>query len=508
LAGKKKDKKKNKDKPKKLPYIDPSHIFTDNPDIYEIDKDHIKSFGQCSECGKNDFGVNDPKNAGLCGDCRKNPEIMEKHSKKCDICQNPVSATSNQYCSNHEVHCKDCGKEIDDLGQSDSNNNKYVPFDEELCSNCRHYCNNCKDQINDQDKFPDSKRCKGCRSFCKYCKDEITDFGKKDNSYQYGKIPEDELFCEDCRTHCEDCGQRITDQDDVGPDVKYCDEHRKICKECDGLIKDQDEYPYSPWCDNCRPYCENCHHQIDDDPQNNQEEHFCDSCRKQCKECSDLIEDQSEYPESDYCMIHRKYCHGCGEPIYDADDYPNSDFCEDHRNTCASCDEEVEDQIEHPEAGHCEYCRKECKDCGDKIVDDLYYPNTKKCEGHREICLQGYCQREVATEDEDPKTIAGLQGKFDIYGNPLTDYCPRHRHRCEICNENVHDYDFEKANEEIENDLSVPDSKTIDMGAHQNDKSSLQYLNIKNPDYLNKKPKINWYNMCEDCRNYVKGWGS
>lgn len=472
LAGNKKNKQpiSQKDSAPSNLFYDPTHVMTVNPIHWEIDQNKIKNAGVCKECNAHGFDVNSPENNGLCATCKKDPELVKKYEKKCEICGNKPSTTSDNYCNDHEKHCHNCTQEIDDLGKIDQEGNE-VSLDEKFCKNHRKYCENCKDSIQDQEEYPDTKKCEGCRTYCntKGCQDEIDDIGDKDRSYPHGVVPDSETHCEDHRKYCQDCGERITDQDKVDAEEEHCEDHRKFCYDCDGRITDQEEYPESPYCENHRPACLNCGYWIEDDPGTEQEKTFCVDDRKHCKDCYRAIEDQEEYPDAQKCSDCRTSCYGCGEEVED----PGSVYCENCENHCYDCGHVIEDQEEWPDARHCEKHRKNCKTCKDVITSDLHYPESNYCEDDRKICPEKYCRHEVDNEKEDSKTIAELQGKYDMNGEPVTDYCPNHRHRCEMCNKNIVDYD--------------------------------QVKNIV--DYYQAKNNTNkWYDMCSDCRDYVKSW--
>ena len=244
---------------------------------------------------------------------------------------------------------------------------------------------------------------------------------------------------------------------------------------------------------------------------------LCKTCRKNpniiekhnvtCKNCSDPIEDQSDYPHSDFCEGCRKHCEQCGDEIEDQSDYPDSDFCEDCRKYCYNCNDLIEDQSDYPHSDFCENCRKHCDNCGNEIEDQSDYPNTDYCK----VCRGPDCKEKTcpnAVEDQDTEDYQEDAQKIDKDGDPLTAYCPDCRHRCRICNDKISNQTYNMLKKESDEALSpvVPITKALEIGTHPSDKSSMQYLDAKNPDYFiyDKKPGKDWYNMCNSCRDYIK----
>jgi len=404
------------------------------------------------------------------------------------------------------------GPYVDPIHDFTDNTHKYLPggnpngpnkMDKAMqfggkCKECGNFSPNSKIEEN-------LGLCKTCRKnpniiekynvTCKNCSDPIEDRSDHPNSD----------FCKDCRKNCENCEDEIEDQSD-NPDSDFCKDCRKDCENCGGPIEDQSDNPDSNFCENCRKYCENCYDEIEDRSDHPNSD-FCENCRKNCENCEDEIEDQSDYPNSDFCENCRKICENCYDEIEDQSDYPDSDFCQDCRKYCENCGGPIEDQSDNPDSDFCENCRKNCENCGDEIEDPSDYPNSDFCENCRgPDCKEKTCPN--AVEDQDTEDYQKDAQKIDKDGDPLTAYCPDCRHRCRICNDKISNQTYNMLKKESDEALSpvVPITKALEIGTHPSDKSSMQYLDAKNPDYFtyDKKPGKDWYNICNSCRDYIK----
>jgi hypothetical protein len=446
-------KKKNKGKSRKLPYIDPAHEFTDYPERWQISPEDFKNFGQCQNCGVYEVGVKDPNNYNLCQQCNKNDFIKSRYANQCDHCGKKAEP-GQKYCPMHTQHCETCNKLIDDIGEPLSSPLSYV-VDRNVyhCKNHRKRCEDCEDYIHDQEEFPDSKVCQNCRSLCNDCGKELTE--EERDSYKED-IPNSEKYCSDHQNTCAVCDKLIQDQADwsiYGDESNYCKDHRKECLECPRLIDDLE------------------------DLQDPEEEEYCSDHRKNCAECDEPIRDRQDFPDSDYCEEHRSFCKVCYEELRSDDKELTNmqDHCDQHVPRCNVCDEPIADCDEHPESEHCEEHRNYCRDCSKEIGD---------------IGLPQYEQLVHSNEQ-------------DARGIPLKDYCGDCRHRCKFCANPIKDYQEEKAKYEQGQVPAVSIQKAVEIGTHPNDLSSMQYKDVKNPEF-GKQTGQDWYNMCSDCRDYIR----
>jgi hypothetical protein len=461
---------KNKNK---KPYIDPIHEFTDNTHKYlpggdpsgpnKIDK-ALMYGGNCAECGDYSKNVKKEKNIGLCKSCRKDENIVDKHTKKCDYCAEPIKDAKDEpdskFCSEHRLDCGNCGGEIEDLGKKDGWGNE-VKENEPYCDDCRKSCADCGEKIEDQEDQPEASHCQNCRKYCLDCDEPINDLGEHDR-YSGRYVPDNAEFCKDCRHHCEDCNKIIDDQEEF-PDSDKCSSHRKHCENCGGSIDDLN------------------------DVSNPDEMDYCNNCRHHCETCGDPIEDQSDYPYNEFCPDHRHYCNSkawCNDVVEDQSDYPYSELCEDHRGECDECGEEF-DRGKSVEAEGSDFCEEHRKpECAD--------PN---------------CDERVRDNESSEYKALEESGAEDKKGVGLTEYCSDHRNRCRICGNNVDNYHELKQNAENETKPTVSIFEAPQIGTHPNDRSSLQYLDTKNPEYFNdknnKKAPEDWYNLCKNCTDYI-----